>query len=560
MRIFISYSSKNRSLIETLANDLEALGHDVWFDKELSGGQVWWDQILGAIRDCELCVFALTPQSLESYPCRLEYTYAAAMNKRILPVMMDTVDTDVLPSALAAVQIVDNRRADRQSGFNLSRAITKLPPAKPLPDPLPPPPSAPLSPLARLRDEIEAQSLSFEKQASIIMELKKLVSHRETAAGARQLMTQLRRRRDLLAQPAEELDAMLKLLAPRSQQGDRTIPGRVLLAAGAALVLLAIGIIFVLQTRLPAPVGPDAPDLTTTKISAKFHTLYAPNATQTPAAVEATQTPIPPTDTNRPTTTLVPATAIFTNTPTITQTATPSGPRDIPTVTKNSEWTPQLQLFDSVEMALVPPGCFMMGNDNGTANEKPANKQCFDHPFWIDLYLVTNIQFAKFNGKAAVLSKWTGDQRPRDSVNWFEARDFCVGRGKGVRLPTEAEWEYAARGPDALTYPWGNNFVSANGIINSDNHTADVGSKPDGVSWIGALDMSGNVLEWTSSLYKTYPYNAEDGRESNDDTSNGRVLRGASWQALFNSMRSARRDNSTPLNNMPFFGFRFARS
>ncbi len=202
MRIFISYSSKNRSLIETLANDLEALGHDVWFDKELSGGQVWWDQILGAIRDCELCVFALTPQSLESYPCRLEYTYAAAMNKRILPVMMDTVDTDVLPSALAAVQIVDNRRADRQSGFNLSRAITKLPASKPLPDPLPPPPSAPLSPLARIRDEIEAQSLSFEKQASIIMELKELVNHRETAAGARQLMTQLRRRRTATTDPS----------------------------------------------------------------------------------------------------------------------------------------------------------------------------------------------------------------------------------------------------------------------------------------------------------------------------------------------------------------------
>src|SRR5260221_11857418 len=98
MFIFISYSSKNRSLIETLANDLESLGHEVWFDKELSGGQVWWDQILGAIRDCELCGFALTPQSLESYPCRLEYTYAAAMSKRIRLVMRGTVCIDVLPS------------------------------------------------------------------------------------------------------------------------------------------------------------------------------------------------------------------------------------------------------------------------------------------------------------------------------------------------------------------------------------------------------------------------------------------------------------------------------
>src|SRR5258708_26115639 len=169
MHIFISYSSKNRSLVEALAIDLEALGHDVWFDKELPGGQVGWDQITGAIRDCELGVFALTPQSLESYPCRLEYTYAAAVNKRILPVMLDSVDTNVLPSALASVQIVDNRRADRQSGLNLSRALTKLPPAKPLPNPLPPPPAAPLSPPARLPDQVDASSLSVQEQASLIL-------------------------------------------------------------------------------------------------------------------------------------------------------------------------------------------------------------------------------------------------------------------------------------------------------------------------------------------------------------------------------------------------------
>ena len=60
-RIFISYSSKNRALVEALANDLETLGHEIWFDKELSGGQSWWDQILQGIRACDLFVFALTP-------------------------------------------------------------------------------------------------------------------------------------------------------------------------------------------------------------------------------------------------------------------------------------------------------------------------------------------------------------------------------------------------------------------------------------------------------------------------------------------------------------------
>src|SRR5258708_2504605 len=267
MRIFISYSSKNRSLIETLANDLESLGHEVWFDKELSGGQVWWDQILGAIRDCELCVFALTPQSLESHPCRLEYTYAAAMNKRILPVMMDNVDTNVLPSALAAVQIVDNRRADRQSGFNLSRAITKLPPAKPLPDPLPTPPPAPLSPLAPLRDQVEAQSLNFQEQASLILELKELLAHRETAAGTHQLLIQLRSRSDLLAQPAEEVDTLLKQRTVRSEPGLQSrpaIPGRGLFVAGnsrrnmiiSVLGIVVIGVIAIILLNTPRVTKP----------------------------------------------------------------------------------------------------------------------------------------------------------------------------------------------------------------------------------------------------------------------------------------------------------------
>src|SRR5260221_11753141 len=134
MRIFIRYRSKKRSLVETQANDLEALGHEVWFDKELSGGQVWWDQILGAIRDCELCISALTPQSLESYPCRLEYTYAAAVNKAVLPMMLDSVDTAILPKALASLQIVDYRAADKQSSIKLSRALTKLPSLRQLPD------------------------------------------------------------------------------------------------------------------------------------------------------------------------------------------------------------------------------------------------------------------------------------------------------------------------------------------------------------------------------------------------------------------------------------------
>src|SRR5260221_6066491 len=102
MRIFISYSSKERDLITTLAEDLASLGHDVWFDRELTrtGGQKWWETILLNIRQCDLFIFALTPRSLASEACQREYRYAYALNKRILPIMLEVVDIPTLSPEL----------------------------------------------------------------------------------------------------------------------------------------------------------------------------------------------------------------------------------------------------------------------------------------------------------------------------------------------------------------------------------------------------------------------------------------------------------------------------
>jgi formylglycine-generating enzyme required for sulfatase activity len=211
------------------------------------------------------------------------------------------------------------------------------------------------------------------------------------------------------------------------------------------------------------------------------------------------------------------------------------------------------QTFGGVAMVLVPPGCFMMG-DQGT-----GGRQCFDQPFWIDKYEVTNRQFAQFGGQAARRSDWTDDNYPRERITLFEARDFCAKRG--ARLPTEAEWEYAARGPDGLAYPWGNQFLSGNVVYggNSGRQPADVGSKPGGISWVGGLDLSGNVWEWVSSLAKPYPYGAMDGRESNSDTSSERVIRGGSWGDNMNIVRATNRYWFTPSSSYGSGGFRCAR-
>ena len=99
-------------------------------------------------------------------------------------------------------------------------------------------------------------------------------------------------------------------------------------------------------------------------------------------------------------------------------------PLNTPSVTANDQWAPIIQSFDAVDMVQVPAGCFMMGSNNGEVEEKPVHRACFAEPFWIDQTEVTNAQFAVFNGQAAKASAFSGGDRPRDSINWSEARDF----------------------------------------------------------------------------------------------------------------------------------------
>lgn len=237
---------------------------------------------------------------------------------------------------------------------------------------------------------------------------------------------------------------------------------------------------------------------------------------------------------------------------------TPATPTPIPVpptmapVAKNADWTPVEQTFNGVVMVEVPPGCFTMGYDKGRRDERPATQICFSAPYWIDKTEVTNKQYGDHGN-------FTGDNRPRENLLWSEARDFCAKRGG--RLPTEAEWEYAGRGPDDLMYPWGNDLAGDFLVFdqNSNNETADVGSKPAGVSWVGALDMSGNVWEWVSSAYKRYPYDATDGREDLNDTTVDRVYRGGVHNYIdFGAGLTARFKGTQDERNW-FVGFRCAK-
>ena len=151
---------------------------------------------------------------------------------------------------------------------------------------------------------------------------------------------------------------------------------------------------------------------------------------------------------------------------------------------------------------------------------------------------------------------------PRVNVSWHEAQAFCrwlaERRGEDVRLPTEAEWEKAARGPDGKVYPWGDEFDPSrcNTWESEIRQPTAVGSFPDGRSPYEVLDAAGNVWEWTSSIYRPYPYRADDGRED-AAAEDWRVLRGGSWFDDAGLARAAyRSDYNPPRDRDDYIGFR----
>jgi serine/threonine protein kinase len=195
----------------------------------------------------------------------------------------------------------------------------------------------------------------------------------------------------------------------------------------------------------------------------------------------------------------------------------------------------------NVPMRLIPAGEFTMGNDKGDTESRPASS-IYVETFYIDKYEVTNERYGacvfagacklpKMPGSATRSSYYNNPvfaNYPVIYVDWKTAKTYCEWRG--ARLPTEAEWEKAARGADdERAYPWGDDFnckfANHSGCVGD---TAPVNQYDEGQSPYGVYGMSGNVWEWTNSLFSFYPYSSTDGREDSQSAGN-RIARGGSW-------------------------------
>ena len=222
----------------------------------------------------------------------------------------------------------------------------------------------------------------------------------------------------------------------------------------------------------------------------------------------------------------------------------------------------------TIEWRVVPAGPFMMGSDP-LAAYPPDRDELPRHSvrlaaFRMSRTPVTNLQYRAFaveTGRRLPFSRSDAagqDECPVTYVSWQDAQEFC--EWSGTRLPTEAEWEAAARGGDDRLWPWGNQppdpdlCIFAAGI----GGPSPVGKHPRGDSPTGARDLAGNVWEWVSSAYRPYPYNAFDGREQAGDTE-PRVVRGGSYLDGPDGVRcSVRRSMLAPARDT-YVGFRVVR-
>lgn len=616
MRLFISYSRDDKAWVYTLRDALRAdADYDVWIDRRLVPAQDWWQTILDNVAACECFVYVLTPMSVASIYCRAELDYALALNKPVLPLMLKPCD---IPASIKHIQvqaITDDMSLDKvllrvERGLHAVQRGLDQGRYAPVSAPRPAQPTPAAEPQQVAEVYLLAEEATADNNISLAEQLFKQVMVADSqgwGVAAAERLAELRLERDrsrdylvivqLARNPAQASGARAAARAYVHKYGADHDPNALLAALLAAPTLSA-------PTASPSA-PPPLRDLKTEWNRAELREVLGNRLSledlrtvafdlgleyeglekaelvrrlildlerrgqidrlvawlrQHRPDIDTTSLAPPPPD------------------PTPTQPPTPS-----PTAPAAPKLGDRMD-DNGVTMVYVPPGTFTMGSDDIT-DAKP-NSVTIARGFWLDLTPVTNAMYARFVEAGGYKKRdfwteagwewvqqqkktgpvdyegFTAPRQPRVGVTWFEA--YAYGRWRGGRLPTEAEWEWAARGPENRVYPWGNEFDAARVVYDQNSGgkmvTVNASTRLAGASWVGALDMSGNVWEWVSSIYLSYPYEADDGRESQEDDSGARVVRGGSWYHYEYLLRAAYRGWINPADGTADSGFRCARS
>jgi formylglycine-generating enzyme required for sulfatase activity len=510
-RIFISYSRQDQLFVRRLATDLESLGADIWLDvDDIPVGMKWSTAIQEGLDSTEVMIVVVSPYSMSSKNVEDEWQYFQDHKK---PIVLVLLEPSRMHFQLSRIQYID---------FH-----------------------------TKLYDD--ALRMLHSHLGEIGAALNPIPANFVSSANAKSSI--------LRPGPAPLAPPPSHVIMPRSA----------ILLMGALLVTLIVGSGFVI-TRLSTPTPIPSP--TSVALVIKATSTSTATATQSPTSS--------PTHTPSATPT---ATSSATLTPTETSTSTSS-----PTATETPIPTkvPGAVRYDDkgVAQVWVPDGCFIMGSDpakdkTAKPDEQPAHEVCFSKGFWIDQIEVTNRNYQTFVLAGGYTNqtywsdagwKWlqstgqigprlfknvqTGPNYPQVGMTWYEAEAYAKWRGG--RLPTEAEWEYAARGPQSLIYPWGNEYLSGQGnLAKVANDTTSAGLFKNGASWVNAFDLTGNVWEWTADWYDSNTYTASKATDPiGPPTGTEKTQRGGSFSSGATLGRAAYRTSGSPISATTATGFR----
>ncbi|RMD96907.1 MAG: TIR domain-containing protein [Bacteroidetes bacterium] len=613
-QIFISHAHQDADFAHRLADDLQQRGWQPWIAPDsIRPGEKWVEAINRGLAESGIFVLVLTPDAVNSGWVRDETNVAIELQRegklRLLPLLLKPCDlpplwrvyqqipfqtdydkgleallTELQPETMRHLQALYRQMQtalaakDWQRVINLGREIEVAYPGF-------------REVAARITEAQEGKKRQAEqeKELAVLYEQLAAAVNREdwdnvlTMGKAIQAVNP--NYRDVSRQLAQARESLRqKQQAAQQRQRQEQFASFVSFGRknwGWLLFVAFVVSLAIWGTRQWAGGGTETTPASRTGEAAEVVNVE-PTDTPTPTH---TNTPIPPptnTSTPEPTSTNTPAP---TNTPTPTPTLDPNVPP--PNAVLHDTWT---RPADGMVMVYVPGGTFMMGSDDSDedadSDEKPQHEVTLDS-FWIDQTEVTNAQFADFvaatsyqttaeeegSGYIYTGSDWkliegadwqhpqgpgsdlSGlDEHPVVLVSWDDAEAYCAWAG--AQLPTEAQWEYAARGDDGRIYPWGNKFDGSRVNYCDTNCTYDwrdanqndgyatiapVGSfSPAGDSWVDAADMAGNVWEWTADWYGDYPDSPQT-NPTGPATGTFRVLRGGSWFNFRRYLRAASR-------------------
>lgn len=249
-------------------------------------------------------------------------------------------------------------------------------------------------------------------------------------------------------------------------------------------------------------------------------------------------------------------------------------------VYKNRKGFWEAEFEYEIIMVYIQPGEFQMGSDNGKSYGRPLRSVYLDG-YWVGKYEVTFDQFDKFCEEQGIVTPddegWGRDRHPVINISWLDAMAYCRWLsqkfGCNFKLPTELQWEKAARGTDGRIYPWGNSLPSSKKANFADNlttfnrphstaydkskYTTPGGSYPDGSSPYGVLDMAGNVYEWCLDWYSSANLSSSFNKNARKPKKGTyRVLRGGSWFGSSRCLKATFRTSAKPASRYFHIGFR----